>query len=568
MLKCRFSKTPDPKPTNIPPITGALRRLTANELLITHTSILNKIEELAGVPREFYHRYYETALLNYANFVQQLPASENHHHSMLRGMLQRGLEVAVIALKLRRAYLLPHGATPEVIIQKQDLWTYAIFAAALCHDIAKPAVDQAVALYDAEGKSSQWIAWTGPIPESVKWYRTKFRLERVHRLHEKASLLLVGHILPKEGIEWLNDDLSAFSPWVACIGGDTDQAGAIGEIVGRADRESVARNLGGDADAQTFVSGAKPLPEKLLTGLRHLLTEGELPLNRNGAAGWLVGNDLWLVSKRAIDTLRAHLLAEGHSGIPNRNDRIFDELLQRRMLVPCNDRAIWRCIAKCDEWEHELTLIRLPAGKIWSDPESLPEPFCGEVIPVEVEGIVDDIQPAPAMNQPYTEANNLRSETSDRNWSELIPDVPDSGNIQSVDIEDDAESENRPIFQKTHTKSTTPDNLGRQFLNWLRENIRNGQLSVDAPGSRIHNIAEGVFLVSPAIFREFVETTRSELSWEKVQKRFLKLNLHVKTADGLNVHKRLVSGVVLHGIICNLGPDFFADGEILTVNYL
>ncbi|MCI0666907.1 MAG: TraI domain-containing protein [Methylococcaceae bacterium] len=507
---------------------------------------MNEVEELAGVPREFYRRYYETALHNYANFVQQLPASENHHHATLGGILQHGLEVSVNALKLRRAYLLPPGATPEMVIQKQDLWTYAIFSAALCHDLSKPAVDQTVALFDAEGKESQWVPWKGPMPESIKSYRTKFRRDRVHRLHEKASLLLVGHILPKEGIAWLSDDLSAFSQWVACIGGDTDQAGPIGEIVRRADRESVVRNLGAEPDAQTFVSGAKPLHEKLLTGLRHLLTEGELPLNRNGAAGWLVGKDLWLVSKRAIDTLRAHLLAEGHSGIPNRNDRIFDELQQRSILIPCNDRAIWRAKVKGDDWDHELTLIRLPTENVWTDPETRPEPFSGEVIPVEPVQTTAGSKPGELdgeMDDPDTDENNRPDGNSDYRLAELLPEISDKGNILSTDSANHAESARYSVPQIQN------DDPGQKFLHWLQENIRNRGLTVDSPGSRIYNVPEGMFLVSPAIFKEYVEHTGEESSWDQVQKRFLKLNVHKKTPDGLNVHKHNVNGALLHGIL-------------------
>ncbi|MGR9105928.1 MAG: TraI domain-containing protein [Gammaproteobacteria bacterium] len=78
----------------------------------------------------------------------------------------------------------------------------------------------------------------------------------------------------------------------------------------------MARNLGADPNRQPTDSNVKPLHEKLLIGLGYLLNKGELPLNRNGAAGWLVGDDLWMVSERTIDMLRGHLLMEGHSGIP------------------------------------------------------------------------------------------------------------------------------------------------------------------------------------------------------------------------------------------------------------
>jgi hypothetical protein len=54
----------------------------------------------------------------------------------------------VIALKVRRSYLLSETGGAEEISQKQDLWTYAVFIAALCHDLAKVAVDQVLIIYD------------------------------------------------------------------------------------------------------------------------------------------------------------------------------------------------------------------------------------------------------------------------------------------------------------------------------------------------------------------------------------------------------------------------------------
>lgn len=68
-------------------------------------------------------------------YVQQLPASEAHHHCDRGGLLAHGLEVALHALKLRRGHLLPQRADTEEIVAKRDIWTFAIFSAALLHDI-------------------------------------------------------------------------------------------------------------------------------------------------------------------------------------------------------------------------------------------------------------------------------------------------------------------------------------------------------------------------------------------------------------------------------------------------
>ena len=125
-------------------------------------------------------------------------------------------------------------------------------------------------------------------------------------------------------------------------------------------------------------SGARlPLHERLLTGLRFLLKENQLPLNRNGAAGWFDGERLWLVSKWGIDALRDHLTGEGHTGIPSRNDWIFDELQQYKVLIPHRERAVWTVSVAGDDWSHTLTCLCFPAARIWPDPESRPEVFAG-----------------------------------------------------------------------------------------------------------------------------------------------------------------------------------------------
>jgi len=76
-----------------------------------------------------------------------------------------------------------------------------------------------------------------------------------------------------------------------------------------------------------------------------------------------------------------------------------------------------------------------------------------------------------------------------------------------------------------------------------------GKLTVDVQNARIYTVPDGIFLVSPAIFKKFVENIGAKSSWEHVQKRFLKLKLHTKTPDGFNVHKLEANGSVLHGII-------------------
>jgi integrating conjugative element relaxase (TIGR03760 family) len=163
------------------------------------------IEDLTRVTPTHFEALYRQALRNYASFVQQLPASEAHHHAGLGGLLDHGLEAAVFALKLRRAHLLPPGAPTEVIDAQADLWSYACFIAILLHDIGKPAVDQKVELFDKHGREfGLWDPWAGPMRAYA--YEACFLQGRDYRLHLKAAPLLARFIVPPEGLGWLTSE--------------------------------------------------------------------------------------------------------------------------------------------------------------------------------------------------------------------------------------------------------------------------------------------------------------------------------------------------------------------------
>lgn len=124
----------------------------------------------------------------------------------------------------------------------------------------------------------------------------------------------------------------------------------------------------------------------MLTALRVLLLEGELPLNRNGAAGWIKDNSCWLVSKRTIDAIRDQLTTEGHTGLPSKNGRMYDILQEHGILSPCGDKATWKVAVSGDGWENELTVINIPISKIWLNQENEPEEFDGTITPSENSG--------------------------------------------------------------------------------------------------------------------------------------------------------------------------------------
>lgn len=518
--------------------------LSSNALLAPHNPSISRIEELVGVPATYFKDYYLAPLHHYARFVQQLPASEVHHHAHAGGLLAHTLEVITTALSLRQGYLLPPGAAVEALVHLKDVWTYAVFTAALCHDLAKPAVDQKVTLYDVAGQSiGVWDPWAGDIDSQVAahWYGVEFVRNRSYRLHEKASLLLVHRIIPATGLAWLASDRQSFAAWCGCVSGDASQADVLGEIISLADRQSVGHSLGADLGPKAATSQVIPLHEKLLMALRQLIEENTLPLNRNGAAGFRTGNKLWLVSKRCIDSMRLYLNQSGHSGIPTENQRLFDVLQEHQVLETTQDRAIWRMTVQGDSWAHDLTLICIPLIKIWANSEAWPAEFTGSVTVQRTDSgasVIDSINPLADDEELFsadqvTEIANTQQQKDDS--KPIASKSAASPKPNQTKIIDNGISESKDaarIIKKT----------GDAFLDWIVAGIQDRSVDYNNSSARIHVVNEGVLLLSPGIFQDYVKVHQLEEPWESLQKQFLKLDLHERTAGGFNIHRYRVSG--------------------------
>ncbi len=495
---------------------------------------------MVGLPDRHYEALYQPLFLQHAAYCQELPASEAHHHCSPGGALRHGIEVALHAMKIRRKMLLPVGATAEELAAKQDRWTYAVVSAALFHDFGKPLTDLIVEMLDQEGKYlNTWKPWRGPMAEQgCMAYRMQYRRDRRYGLHERMPAFVLHRLMPLAGLEWLTEDLDVFQEWSAAMVGAWDQAGAIGKIVQEADGRSVAEDLAGE-HRQTPGARKKPLHQRLMTGLRYLLEQGELPLNARGAAGWVDQESLWLVSKRTLDTLRGHLEQEGHGGIPQRNDRLMDALQQSGCLIPNGDKAIWHVRVIADSWPKaaELTVLRFPLNKVWPDPTAAPAPFEGSVM---VDGEAEPARAASEQETPQKpEPDTDEAGTADAgslSEAAIFGAPPSAGTAESGDEPFLPEAKAQEEGKQEPVEAPPPlSESGQRFLAWLRDNLAKGLLEVNTPSGRVHRVEEGLLLISPGIFKDYKDP-HPEASWQQVQRRFSRLKLHRKRSDGTNIH--------------------------------
>lgn len=548
---------------------------TASELLSTprRSKLLEHIWQRTSLSRSQFDDLYLEPVRRYAELVQQLPASENHHHAYPGGMLDHGLEIVAFALKIRQSHLLPVGATPEAQAAQTEIWTAALAYAALLHDIGKIAVD--VEVYFADG--SRWHPWHGPV---FREYRFKYLKERQYKLHSAAAGLLYTQILTKPILDWLSAFTEPWSALIYVLAGQYEHAGTLGELVIQADQASVAQELGGNP-SRALAAPKHSAQRQLVEGLRYLVAE-QLKLNQPRASdGWLTDDALWLVSKTVADKLRAHLLSQGAESIPSSNSTLFNVLQDNAIIqVNAEGKAIWTATVQSGKWQKTLTFLKVAPALIWEKGERPPsfsglitigpvaEPS-GEEAHIELEPFPQrpldiPMDTAPVLTEKPTETSYKLVPLEYMEATQYPDDLWDGHQTCKTEENESAppyhshstDAAPTEAFNDTPQLGSLPDVVpgsfealsvkeqGEAFVRWLRRGVVTHKVIINDAKAKVHSVAGTAFLVTPGIFQRYaqehpelerVAKEQGTTDWRWVQRCFEKLSIHRKCASGLNI---------------------------------
>ena len=555
----RRSKT---LPDQAPPLNGFLQPAHSQTLLATprRQKMLEHIWQRASLSRAQFTLLYRHPIDRYAELVQLLPASQNHHHAHLGGMLDHGLEIVAYALKIRQTYLLPIGAPPESQSAQAEAWTAAAAYGALINDLGKIAVDVHIELEDGQ----TWHPWHGPIKRA---YRFRYMAGRNYQLHGAAAALIYTQILTPDILDWLSGFPELWTQLIFILTGQYEHAGILGEIVVKADQASVAQELGGNP-ARALAAPKQSLQRQLADGLRYLVRDTFRLNQPDGPAdGWLTQDALWLVSKPIADQLRAYLLTQGVEGVPSSNTTFFN-MLQDQGVIQTNaqEKAIWKATVDNGRgWRNTFTLLKLSPALIWTDSNDRPPAYSG-TLQIESGASAEDPSLPPGSQQgPSVESASTFAATTNAPFEHLTPTTSDPAEVEALmALLDNIKTplDSRPVSSSSQPGTPLTDagsevvtepqaeparqksELGQGFIHWLKEGIASRRIIINDTKALVHTVAGTAMLVTPEIFKRFVlefptleaQAKAQELNaWQLVQRSFEKLKLHRKTEKSLNI---------------------------------
>lgn len=538
--------------------------LTSDQLLqVTGArQLLEHLERRACVAKPVFERDLLPAVQRFAEFVQLMPASESHHHANVGGLLAHALETTYHALVLRAGYLLPRNGGAEIVDAQRDYWTYAVFIGALLHDVGKPMSDLRIEMHrGSASEPTRWLPLAGSLNECLaEQYAVKFapKPERDYGAHSRLGTALMMRLVPASALSFLGRCPDVLQELTQYLAGEAKQ-GAIAEIVSKADQLSTKNNLEGGSRARFASARSVPLIEQLMGAMQEMLRQGGvLPLNRDGAAGWVYDGSVWFVAKRLADAVREHIVARAgdEAGVPGeaKNDRLFDCWQEYGQVMPNPEtkQAIWHVVVHGEDAEgysHTLSVLRFPLEKVWTEgPSAFPPAMAGhiEVIgkrktagnsgdsedeseaaqstqtsvatslgipalatdregiraPRFAQGLGKSAPRKAAAAAPDEDDDSLREDetASDRRRGE-VPAVPRSA--VAIAEANGPTPLHRGAGSATSRGVREPSGAAVAFMRWLQQGLADGTLKYNEAGAPVHFVDAGMALVSPAIFRDY-----------------------------------------------------------------
>ena len=405
-----------------------IKVLSGQELLHPkhRRALVQQIQDRLGMSNEAFKADVMPLLEQFAYYVQQVPASENHHHAHPGGLLDHSLESAAIALRHCSAKELPINTPTEDRKKLAPVWRYGVLVAALLHDLGKPLTGMIINLYELPDTNDpiRWHPDAGVMDmgQRYAWYSVDFpEVMPEYSLHNRLAWSLFNQVVPMSSRAWMSatdnrlvEDLRLFLTGNAVA--------PFSEISKAADQESTANNLKSGIKTRFASAKRKPLREVLIDNLRAMLAEQGTYFSLakdHGGDVFRYEDKILIMSKTLADELRKYINDQKNFSIPTDNEKLFGTLFECGACLPNSfdaNKYIWNvAITMSSGATHQLTFVCFYASTLYQDETLWPKPYQGTI-----ELISAPIPIKKQAQEPATEKNEVGATRVDNGFETVI----------------------------------------------------------------------------------------------------------------------------------------------------
>lgn len=523
-------------------------------------TMISQIRDMVGTTDAVWRDFYKVQLERVALMSQNLPASEYHHHAYSGGLLDHSLEVAHLGCSIRRGIENPLTERAEDMVTKRELFSFAIFTTCLNHDIGKIITRHKLWVTDGKAPESEFNPYS-PITDQGKYFKYEFQGNNFFDRHEPWAMAVIPSVIGEKGMGWLYGDKQIYS-WVMDY--FTGRSNPLAEVVKTADGKSVSLNMGrGSKGEITSVQGRAPF--MIQTYIREALDNKEIDLNKPGAGGFVVGDQIMFVQSVLIEVIVRKFKANKTRGLPSSHSRILDMLVEYGYAIQTQGRAVEKYLVSSDEWPNEtpLSLIRIRSDFLYQTKEQYPENWSGEIVQFEEKAAVSESHNktamqnvggdlggnriAPTINDDDSDGDikivGWKAKESTKKIEPKVEKKEPTINAADPSIDQAKQIDDKPSQSDSENSEQTENNdLSREsdFVSWLIWSVNEGKLTMNKRDSPIHLTGVGVALLSPMIFRLRAEVEGIE--FQKIQAELGKTDLFIRSPKKGRIFKFEIQG--------------------------
>lgn len=338
------ARHPPPGGASLSPLVGAdvpsypstapgVPAASVEEILATQAEMIESLRRPSGLTRADFEHLVTPLLRRMVEFIHLFPASANHHHSGVGGLLRHSLEVAFYAVRYADEVEFAPDADPERRFHIRPRWRLATVLVGLLHDLGK--VHDITAVSESGGPvwsahASSFCEWLKA--NQVQRYYANWSRDRTMR-HESWGLGITRMILGRDITQYLiaapigDEVLTALYDALAPV---PHPSNVLAKLLTRADCKSVSQDLQRDAKLNLAVfNGSRGKAGALLmSALQELAHRDRWQCNRPGAPLWVTDRGTFLLFPTSLRDAYEHLKGMGIVHLPQEPNLLAKILLE------------------------------------------------------------------------------------------------------------------------------------------------------------------------------------------------------------------------------------------------
>lgn len=336
-----------------PPLDQGILLTSVRSLLDSQRALIERIEKTAGLPHEDFDERFMPVINNLASYTHLLPATKTGHHRGPGGLFRLCLEMGMHSLQIANATIFAdRGAvTAELRFKMHPRWVYATFIAGICAELYRPVTNMIV----TDENGDRWPSLMCPLHDWLSGRSDKYHIIwntqdelDVVAMHQATAAYILTSVVPKSGLQFLNQGGEVMTALTACVTNSTPQGvkNQIHQIVINVRKKVIERDLRRNSELYGNFAVGSHLEPHLIDAMRKLVKNGTWEVNIKGARIWNSSEGMFIVWQPAAREIIAILKDQEHAGIPTEADTLADILLNCGIVEPNNqDGRYWEvCI--------------------------------------------------------------------------------------------------------------------------------------------------------------------------------------------------------------------------------